>query len=179
MKFFEVFELDIDKTLADLYQDVEVERVVASRSRNEVKVYLQSRRIISYKNIKRMEQQIKRQLFGRSRNTVAIYDNYSLSAQYTPEKLFTIIRDSLLEELKSRSIIEFNVLNTAEVRFEDNKMFLKLKDSFLVQNVLSELKKFLEDIFVGRFNMQVHVNFELIEVTEEELEDHIIDWDDL
>lgn len=171
MKFFEVFEeLDADKQLEDLYSDVDVLKVVGSRSKNEVKIYVQSKRIISFMNIKKMEELVKKQLFPRTKNTIAIYDNYILSAQYTPEKLFHIIEDSIYEELKERGILEFNCLKASEISFNDDVMTLRVKDSFLVRKVSQEVKQFLEDIFLGRFNFKIQVTFDFIEVTEEELE---------
>ena len=171
MKFFEVFEdLEAEKQLEELFSDVEVLKVVASRSKNEVKIYVQSRRIISYNNVKKMEELVKKQLFARTKNSIAIYDNYVLSAQYTPEKLYQIIEDSIYEELKDRSILEFNCLKASEVTFDDDKMFLKVKDSFLVRKVSQDLKQYLEDIFLGRYNFKINVSFDYIEVTEAELE---------
>lgn len=170
MKFFEVFEeLDVDKQLEDLYSDVDVLKVVGSRSKNEVKIYIQSRRIISFLNIRKMEELIKKQKFTRTKNSIAIYDNYILSAQYTPEKLFTIIEDSIYEELKERGILEFNCLKASEISFQDDVMTLRVKDSFLIKKVAQDVKQFLEDIFLGRFNFKITVVFDYIEVTEEEL----------
>ena len=172
MKFFEVFEeLDVDKQLEDLYSDVEVLKVVASRSKNEVKIYLQSRRIISFANVRKMEELVKKQLFARTKNSIAIYDNYVLSAQYTPEKLYPIIQESIYEELKERSILEFNCLKASEISFDDDKMLLKIKDSFLVRKVSLDVKQYLEDIFLGRFNFKITVTFDYIEVSERELEE--------
>lgn len=172
MKFFEVFEeLEADKQLEDLYMDVEVLKVVASRSKNEVKIYLQSDHIISFAVKKKMESLVKQQLFARSKNSVAIYDNYILSAQYTPEKLYAIIEESIFDELKERSILEFNCLKASEISFAGDDIILKVKDSFLIRKVSADVKQFLEDIFLGRFNFQVHVKFDFIEVTKEELEE--------
>ena len=171
MKFFEVFEeLEVDKHLSDFFAEVEVQKVVASRSKNEVKLYLQSERLIRYSDIKKMETQIKKQLFARSKNSIAIYDNYLLTAQYTPEKLFDIIKDSIFEELKDKGILEFNALKASEISFEDEKMILRVKDNFLIRRVSQELKQYLEDIFLGRYNFKIHVIFDYIEVTAEELE---------
>ena len=175
MKFFEVFEeLEVDKQAEDLFAEVEVLKVVASRSKNEIKIYLQSRRIIDYEAIKKMEVEVKKQLFARTKNSIAIYDNYILTAQYTPEKLYPIIEDSIFAEIKDRSILEFNCLKGSEVRFEQDNLILKIKDTFLVRKVSQDVKQYLEDIFLGRYNFKINVVFDYIEVTEAEIEEERI-----
>lgn len=171
MKFFDVFdELDVSKSLADLFEEVEVIRVVASRSKDEIKIYVRSQRIISYANVKKMAEQIKRQLFPRMHKSIELYDNYILSAQYTPEKLFPIYKDSIYEELKERSILEFNALKASEVLFDGDRITLRIQDSFLIRKVSNDIKSYLEDIYLGRFNFDITVTFDYIEVTKEELE---------
>ena len=73
MTFFEVFDtLSISGSLYDLFAEVIVEKVNISRSTFEVKIHLFSKRLISRKQIKQMEYQIKKQLFHKMSNKIYI-----------------------------------------------------------------------------------------------------------
>ena len=56
-----------------------------------------------------MEKAIRDQLFAGVQMTVKIIEKFSLSRQYTPEKLMDVYKDSILLELKEYSIFEFNL----------------------------------------------------------------------
>ena len=63
-KFFQVFEnLEIPKKLQELFEDVEVERIVVSKASKMVNVHIFSRHLINRNNIKSMESCINKQLF--------------------------------------------------------------------------------------------------------------------
>ena len=99
--FFEVFPtLKIDGSLHDRLEQVSVERVSASRRRDSMHVYLLSGRLIQKKDIRKAEEEIKRQLFQNAAVSVKIHERFELSAQYTTENLMDVYRDSILEELK-------------------------------------------------------------------------------
>ena len=56
MQFFEVFEnLIVEQALVEMFEEVVVLRVAASRTTNRILVYISSKRLISRKNIKKME----------------------------------------------------------------------------------------------------------------------------
>ena len=65
-----------------------------------------------------METMIKEQLFGRNRIRIRIYEDYQLSGQYTPENLMNEYRESILLELKERSVVEHNMFLNAKYHFE-------------------------------------------------------------
>ena len=99
MLFFEVFDnLQVGADLTKLFEEVEVERVVASRSHARIKIYIKSKRLITYRNLKTMEYQMKKQLFTEqgafSMNMICFEQKYELPASYTPEKLLPIYFDS-------------------------------------------------------------------------------------
>ena len=48
--------------------------------------------------------------------TVKIYEKFELSSQYNPEKLMDIYKESILEEFREYSHIQYNALKTARDR---------------------------------------------------------------
>ncbi|BCJ95426.1 DNA polymerase III PolC-type [Anaerocolumna cellulosilytica] len=173
MLFFEVFDqlMDLPKELEAMFREVLVEKVSVSRTRAEVKIYIQSNRLIQRPIVKKMEYQLKRQLFSLDSNCIILKENYVLSAQYTPEKLFDIYKDSILEEFRERSILEYNVFSLAEIRFEEYIMIFSCEENFLVRKVSVNIVRHLSEIFKERFNFAVTVRFEYYEpkkVAEEE-----------
>ena len=65
MNLFEVFdEIRVKSNLENVFQDVEVVKVTASRSTGKTTIHLQSRRLIEYQDLIEMEQALYGQFFG-------------------------------------------------------------------------------------------------------------------
>lgn len=168
--FFEVFDQlsGLPDDLQNMFQEVVIERVVVSKSTAEVKIYIQSNRLIQRPVIRKMEYQLKKQLFSRTPNKVILCDNYILSAQYTPEKLFQIYRDSILDEFQERNILESKVFELADIRFEENTMIFRCEENFLIRKVSGNIITYLTDMFQNRFHFDVTVRFEYYEPEKKE-----------
>ena len=99
--FFEVFpSLKLNKAIHDIMEQSDVERISANRRKDFLRIYLYSERLIEKDDIWTVEREIKKQLFPNVNIVVKIYERFMLSSQYTPEKLMTIYRDSILAELQ-------------------------------------------------------------------------------
>ena len=156
--FFDVFEgLKASKDIAELFEQVEVERVVASNRKAMLKIYIKSQHLISNRKIKSMEYQLHRQLFPSL--SISIYERFNLSAQYTPEKLMEIYKDSLLEEIKEKSILEYNILKHSEIDYSDNVFCFNVEDNFLYKNVLQDFSNYLTKVFKNRFNFDINIKY--------------------
>lgn len=164
MLFFEVFDnLSVTKELEDLFMEAIVEKVIASKSTYEIKVYILSSRLISRMNIKKMEYQMKKNLFQNTKNVVIIKERYELSTQYNPEKLLQIYNESILNELQDLGILNYNIYKTAEKCFDGETLIIKCEDSFLTKSKSKEIKEKLEEIFNNRFGYNINVKYEYYE----------------
>ncbi|WP_310602130.1 PolC-type DNA polymerase III [Anaerosporobacter sp.] len=171
-QFFEVFEtLKVTKELQDVFEDTVIERVAASRTNQEVKIYIMSTHLIPRQLVKKMEYQIKNQLFANTTSGVLLCDRYELSAQYTPDKLMTAYYESLLEEMRDSSILEYNLFRMAEYRIEGDKIELEIEDNFMARNKSSNMKRIIEDNFSNRFGYAITVTFNYVEPIEDEGDD--------
>ena len=157
--FFEVFPtLKLKPDVQDIMEQTSVEKISATKSRDYLRVYLFSTRLIVKDHIWEAENQIKRQLFPNVNMAVKIYERFSLSAQYDPEKLLDIYRESILAELREYSHVEYNAFKTADITFPSkDKVLLTLEDSVLVRSKEEELVRILEKVLVERCGFQVMV----------------------
>ena len=95
--FFDVFPtLEMNAELKNLFSVTKVTRVAMTRARDFLKVYLSSEKLIRKKDIYQVENTIREQLFSGVPMTVKIIEKFSLSRQYTPEKLMDAYKDSIL-----------------------------------------------------------------------------------
>ena len=139
--FFEVFpSLQLNTDIRDLMGQTEVERVSATKRRDFLRVYLKSTRLIQKADIWTTEQEIKKQLFPQANLTVKIYEKFELSSQYNPEKLMDIYKESILEEFREYSHIQYNALKTAKIEYpSENEMLLTLEDTVLNHSMEGEI----------------------------------------
>lgn len=103
--------------MKNLLTETEVTKVGMNHERDHLRVYLSSTRLIHKKDIRQLESAIAQQIFKGRMMQVKVIEKYHLSEQYTPEKLLDLYRDSILEELKDYSLMEYNLLRTAKMEF--------------------------------------------------------------
>ena len=140
----------------------EVERVSATKRRDFLRVYLKSTRLIQKADIWTAEQEIKKQLFPDANLTVKIYEKFELSSQYNPENLMDIYKESILEEFREYSHIQYNALKTARIEYPaDNEMLITMEDTVLNRSMEGEILQILEKILVERcgFSVKLHAAY--------------------
>jgi len=157
--FFEVFPtLELNKQLKDIMEQTQVEKVATTKSKEYLRIYIFSTRLILKQDIFEVEQEIKRQLFANVGLTVKIYEKYALSSQYNPEKFMDIYRDSILLELEGYNHIIHNAFKKAVFSYPDEKtLVMELDDTVLVRGKEDELVRILEKILVERAGFSVAV----------------------
>ncbi len=157
--FYEVFPtLNLQGQLRDLLDQAFVERISATKAKDFLRIYLFSRNLIEKEQIWTAEAEIKRQLFSQSNIRVKIYERFELSAQYTPKKLLEIYRESILEELKQYSHVEYAAFKSADLEFpKEDLLIVNMEDSGLIRAKEEELLRILDKILVERCGFSVRV----------------------
>ncbi len=157
--FFDVFPtLHIDGDLKKLLSEAEVTKVGMNREKDHLRVYLQGTRLIPKKKIYGLESSIREQIFKGRKIQVRVIEKYSLSRQYTPRKLMELYRDSILEELKNYSLMEYNLLRTAKMEFSDEThLKLTLENTIIAQTRADEIVEFLEKVVCERCGLNLCV----------------------
>ncbi|MCM1090618.1 MAG: PolC-type DNA polymerase III [Muribaculum sp.] len=175
--FFEVFPtLQLNKSLQDIMEQTEVEKIVSTKSKEYLRVYLFSSRLIFKQDIQAVEQEILGQLFPNAGLTVKIYERFALSSQYNPEKFMAIYRESILLELRDYNHIEYNAFKNAELSYPDeNTVLLTMDDTVLVRSKEEEILRILEKVLVERcgFSTAVKAQYREAKVGKYEAEDEL------
>ena len=135
--FFDVFPtLEVNGDMKKLLSETEVTKVGMNHEKDHIRIYLNGTRLIHKKNIYQLEKNIHDQIFKNRHMDVKVIEKYQLSEQYTAEKLMDLYKDSILEELKNYSLMEYNLLRTAKM--ECNLLGLT------VDEALSEVDSFID-----------------------------------
>lgn len=175
MLFFEAFEnISVGKNLQDLFADVNVMKMVASKEKKQICIHIKSHRLLSFTNIKTMEYQLKKQVFQGMIDEIIFKEHYELSGQYTPEKLMPIYLDSFLMELKERSIIDFEIVKSSKYRFEENTLIFDWEKNFMSEKRAISLKDYFENVFAERFGFSIVVQYEFHEPEKKEEEEILV-----
>ena len=171
--FLEVFPgLHIGEELKELLKLVMVEKVSMPKDRSSLRIYIVSPRLIHKKNIYSMEEGIAKQLFPGRSIIVKILEKYRLSAQYTPEKLYQVYKDSILMEFKNFGMIEYNILRRAETAFEaEDTMVMTIEDNLIYRERSKEVGRILEKIFTERCGLPAEVRFSFTKAEKERRDD--------
>lgn len=167
MLFFEAFEqLTCNNELRSLYKDIEVVRVVASKQSNTLTIYIKSRVLLQRDNIKRMEELLNRQLFSHTDNRAVIAPYFELADRYELEQLFSVYRNSILEELKDISIVTYYLLIQADTKINGNTIIIRTKENCVAEDKFERLRDYLISLFKDRFGYDIFVKLEYIKATE-------------
>ena len=158
-KFFEVFPtLKLNSGMQDLFEQVSVERVSATKRKDFLRIYISSDRLIQKADIFSVEQEMKKQFFPGASMVIRVYEKFHLSSQYTPEKLMDIYRESILLELRDYSPIEYNLFKNADITYpSDGKVMLTIEDTVLGKEKAEELVRILDKIYNDRCGFSVEV----------------------
>ena len=167
--FFEVFpDLKVSSGLENLMTEVEVTKVSSNRKRDHLRVYLLSSRLINKGNIYRLESDIRKQLFPNHDISIKIIEKFRLSGQYNPRKLMDVYKDSVMEEFRAYSLLEYNVLRMAQMEFpEEDRMRLTFEDSVIARQKSEEMVQILEKIICERCGLDVKIQVDYQEPKEQ------------
>ncbi len=165
--FLEVFPgLHMTDQMKELLNLVEVERVSMTRDRSSIRVFLVSPRLIHKATIWDLEKGIRDQLFRGKQVQIKVFERFRLSEQYTPEKLLRMYRDSLLQELKNYSIVEYSIFRKAQCSFpKPDVLHMTVENTMVNKEKAGELKRILEKVFHERCGLPVEVEYEYVEPT--------------
>ncbi len=164
--FFDVFPaLKLNQALQDLMGETEVEKITSAKSRDILRIYLFSTRLIQKADIFAVEKEIVRQLFPQAGLKVKIYEHFALSSQYNAENLLGVYRDSILLELQEYDHITYNAFKKADIGYPDDRtVSVTLEDTVLVRAKADELMRILEKILVERCGLEVALQADYKEV---------------
>lgn len=162
-QFFEVFPgFGCPEDIRELFEQVYVTEAVLVKSEKTLKLYTESRIVISKQDIYEIEDMLSDFVFqGNMR--VKLLEHYDLSNQYNISKLTDIYKDSLLFELSAESSVLYRLVKNAEWFIDGNIITLTLDDTFLAKTRSVDIKKYLEKVYKERFGYDIQVGFDFTE----------------
>lgn len=171
--FSEVFPtLKLDSQTGQQFEQVEVERVTSTTRRDYLRVYITSGHLIEKHAVRKIEEEIKKQLFPQAAMTVRVFEHFTLSAQYTPETLWEMYKESIHEEIREYDHVLYSALKGADIRFEEKgRMELAVPDSVLIRDKAEEMVRILEKIFNERCGILTTVALSYKEAAESRFEE--------
>ena len=163
--FFEVFpKLKISQELQDIFAEVVVTKVTTTSARDFIRIYIESERLIEKKYVFLMEESIKNQLFRKGNVRIKIYERFCLSSQYTPENLLAAYSDSILEELKAYSRMEYQLFKSATYQMlEGNILEFHVEATTITREKVDELERILDKVINERCGLQVEIRMQVTE----------------
>ena len=173
-KFFDVFPtLKMNQEIRALLEDVEVTKVATNSDRDYLHVHLFSTHLIQKRDIYTVETAIKEQLFAMNRIQIQIIESYQLSGQYTPENLLREYRESILLELKKRSVVEHNMFANAKVHFEEDKILcLEFEDTIVAEGKAESILSLLKEVYEVRCHIPVDIRVIYHEAKKSKMQEH-------
>ena len=161
--FFEAFpNLKLTGARKDLFEQVIVERITATRRKDILRIYIRSERLIEKEDVYGVEQEIKKQFFPKDNIMIKIYEKFILSGQYNPEKLMDTYKDSVLMELKDTEHMLYTMFRQADMEYPDEQTVkLILEDSVIAKSKEDELIRILDKVLNERcgFSVKFHVDY--------------------
>ena len=159
--FFDVFPtLQLPSYYADLFGKTVVEHVRYTTDRQNINIYLTSDRLLEKKSVFFVENQIEQQLFFGKEIGIHIQETFHLSSQYTLPNLIDAYKESILDEFKKYSEIEYNLLRKAEW-VADGDLKLVIPDGMIVRSRQTDMVNHIQKILTERCGIDARVRVEL------------------
>ncbi|MBQ9391790.1 MAG: PolC-type DNA polymerase III [Lachnospiraceae bacterium] len=159
--FFDTFPtIKLDEDLCNALNDTMVTRVSTNRSRDAVSVYLYCRTLIPKRRIRRLEEQIKKQVFSLDDVNINIIEKFELSAQYDARSFYDAYIDSIYQEINDYSSYMLAIIKRADFDFSDNKMTIILEDTKYTRDREEEILHIFDKIFCERAGINVIIDID-------------------
>ena len=150
--------LKLEEELEGLLDTTEVTKISANHEHTHIRIYLRAKRLIFKKNIWKLEKAITEQIFQNRAIQVKLIESYELSEQYTPKSLIEVYKDSILDELNAYSVLEYNLLRTADMEFpEEDRLILTMDETIIAKTRTDEIIEFLEKVICERCGMNLKI----------------------
>ena len=150
--------LKLEEELEGLLDTTEVTKISANHEHTHIRIYLRAKRLIFKKIIWKLEKAITEQIFQNRAIQVKIIESYELSEQYTPKSLIEVYKDSILDELNAYSVLEYNLLRTADMEFpEEDRLILTMDETIIAKTRTDEIIEFLEKVICERCGMNLKI----------------------
>ncbi|MCR5278466.1 MAG: PolC-type DNA polymerase III [Lachnospiraceae bacterium] len=178
--FFDAFKtLKLKQSVVELFEDVNVKRVITTPRRDLIRILIESDHLIPKRVVYDVEDSIKKQLFPENIIEVRIEEQYNLPSSYTPKALVDEYLDSMHTEL-----IECDRVMEAAIRkieFKEaghDSLLVSLPDIEIIREREHEILRYLSKVINERCGLDATFEVEYHDAPfadRSEWDDHKID----
>lgn len=140
-----------------LFSDVYVNRVVLSKRKKTITIYMESKYIIAFREIGLLSYALNQQM-RKTGFSVLVCEHFSLSEQYTPKAFWEEYKDSILLILKETNILLFNMLYKGKVKIEGVSFRLACENDALFLTRERQFIEMVQSIFQEKAGLLVEVS---------------------
>ena len=151
--FFEAFPgvSPDDELICDLLKHTTVTRLTMDPEKTVLKVYLDCDRLISRKDMDKVEETVEEQITQPHGMKTKIIERFHLSGLYTARNLMKSYRPSILYELRRYQKCIYTMFKSADISFtDDDTCVVTVEDTLIYRSYADELKNILDKIFTQR-----------------------------
>ncbi len=175
LKVYELTEafpsLQLSAQEKETFRQIYVTRVVQSKDRGNVDIYLRCTRIVKRRDIKKLEMLMQKRLFSSCGAAVTLKEAFDIG-ETSFAKIWREYRDSIEDEMMAQSPLAFNVFQTAKTDVDENGFCIRLGDSFIARECSTIIGGLIETVFEDKFGMTPETLFDFHEIKREEGADY-------
>ena len=158
--FTELFSgLSTGEGLSAVLRDAEIVKISQNSTHRLIRLYITFHAIVPKSAIRTIERKIKSDCFD-GRVEVKIIETFSLNEPYTAEQIYSLYKDSMLDELFESDRILYQIVKKAAFDFsEDGVVSVSLPDDGSACLYEDKLLYYLNQIFTVRFGSRISFAF--------------------
>ncbi|MBO4505562.1 MAG: PolC-type DNA polymerase III [Lachnospiraceae bacterium] len=175
MRFFEVFySVNVDAKLKKKFEDVEVEKLLASNTNNHMCVKLASPSYIGLETINEMENILYRQVFSKAGKNVRLNVRYSFAEGMSFDEIWNKYHVYIEDELALKSPVIATLYRNSRVTASEGEITIDMPDGGISSAKEPQLVSMMNSMWKDRFGLDVAVKVTYHEVKEREVEDEYV-----
>ncbi len=162
--FKDVFPGIILGDAGEYFDDVKVTYVDLVKNTQSLYVGIRSSHLIPWDYIRMVEEAVRIYVFGEyTKRKVKIEERYTLSTQYTLKSLMDMHLDSILEELKEQSSVEYTLVKNGTIKIESGAIHIDIPEGLMAVKKKAEIEKFFNHTLAKKFGMNAGTVVHLVE----------------
>ena len=174
MRFFEVFySVNVDAKLKKKFEDVEVEKLLASNTNNHMCVKLASPSYIGLESINEMENALYRQVFSKAGKNVRLNVRYSFAEGMSFDEIWNKYHVYIEDELALKSPVIATLYRNSRVTASEGEITIDMPDGGISMAKEPQLVSMMNTMWKDRFGLDVAVKVTYHEVKEREEEEYV------
>ena len=172
MRFFEVFySVNVDAKLKKKFEDVEVEKLLASNTNNHMCVKLASPSYIGLETINEMENALYRQVFSKAGKNVRLSIRYSFAEGMSFDEIWNKYHVYIEDELALKSPVIATLYRNSRVTASDGEILIDMPEGGIAVAKEPQLVSMMNSMWKDRFGLDVAIKVTYHEVKEREPEE--------